>query len=818
MSQSNYRTKYSTPLPYTGIQSKPESQQRDGSVRRNQTVSERRLEQALNADQDFQANTRLGRIAHRSRERHRRSEADYDDNEIIAEPVRQPSQRGILRENYIAFHPSSTRSRNDSVSEIDQLSRQASRISTQSHDTREHDRSSNKSSNETIDDSYFDQRPSRSRCRTNVSSTDPSVQQTMITDLLLPYKRSKRFKSNKDLQALIRELEQTSSSGSSGSDLFSSPSDTLSSELSSSESIGVSPSKTPIHVQNDRYVLQPLPRHQSQTPRTGSRQQHETQLRGIVSSPKPRVWIDEQSPDEIYQASPKLMQRGTAPRGTHNDRNQQSAMDTQSSQHRSSSRRFPSLEGLRDAAEDSNHIVTATEPEPEKLTFHMYQTPTNMPEEHLTPKISRAGQTESPAVIGGYTEYVDPFIKPSDQAQRTISRKDSSRQLSRRPSTLNGHASPFSQNPSSLDEELIQLSRNASRTEQDSIRDRGRTTTTQTTQTTQATKSYRPQSRERYHDQDHPPNESQISFPTIPRKASFTAHQPEQSFNSPDIHPPHRSSLQYQDPYNNLRQRLSETSIQPRSLTRRATSQPPKPKTAPRTHFFELVDGVKLDTMPKATPQRRTGLSLPEIEARDVRQIPDNSFVENLPAHDSYSENLHFADPPPPIGLTQPRTISPRSVKERETVTFIDNYSRASIEERDDSARNRHHMLPTIPSASNIHDDFVDAAEPPDIAMGRPESVLGESRRRRASSLVKVVVGKVLKGRQESRSVSMSAPRRSLVVQGLESDDGSDEIERRAWSREDRSDSISSWSSESRCSVSTVILAEQDRTRNSQDI
>lgn len=58
----------------------------------------------------------------------------------------------------------------------------------------------------------------------------------------------------------------------------------------------------------------------------------------------------------------------------------------------------------------------------------------------------------------------------------------------------------------------------------------------------------------------------------------------------------------------------------------------------PRTPKFEKVEGITLDTQPIAAKQAQTGLSIPEVEAKDVRNIPSPTPDDEFGGADSEAE------------------------------------------------------------------------------------------------------------------------------------------------------------------------------------
>lgn len=92
---------------------------------------------------------------------------------------------------------------------------------------------------------------------------------------------------------------------------------------------------------------------------------------------------------------------------------------------------------------------------------------------------------------------------------------------------------------------------------------------------------------------------------------------------------------------------------------------------------YERVNGIYLDTTPRSAKERREGLSIPEIEARDLIKI-DEWLHEHVPADEVYtSYEPHPARPPPPIGSLEDsvRAISPQPPSAGKNHTFVSRYS-----------------------------------------------------------------------------------------------------------------------------------------------
>lgn len=113
---------------------------------------------------------------------------------------------------------------------------------------------------------------------------------------------------------------------------------------------------------------------------------------------------------------------------------------------------------------------------------------------------------------------------------------------------------------------------------------------------------------------------------------------------------------------------------------RRATA--PRAATVRARHSdqairYERVNGIYLDTTPRSAKERREGLSIPEIEARDLVKL-DEWLHEHVPAEAVYTSlEPHPARPPPPIGGKENsvRAISPQPPSTGKNHTFVSRYS-----------------------------------------------------------------------------------------------------------------------------------------------
>ncbi|KAK5078869.1 hypothetical protein LTR64_002713 [Lithohypha guttulata] len=135
----------------------------------------------------------------------------------------------------------------------------------------------------------------------------------------------------------------------------------------------------------------------------------------------------------------------------------------------------------------------------------------------------------------------------------------------------------------------------------------------------------------------------------------------------------------------------------------------------PPSVWYENVEGVTLSTRPKSAREHRLGLNIPEIEARDILDIPPRG--RRRPDEEDYQsesaeQDRHYARSPPPIGAAAHyvRSISPKPVTEAREHIFLDNYSRAGPEE----PSTLRYDFPRIkrPAAERSGAQAIDAPEP----------------------------------------------------------------------------------------------------------
>lgn len=178
---------------------------------------------------------------------------------------------------------------------------------------------------------------------------------------------------------------------------------------------------------------------------------------------------------------------------------------------------------------------------------------------------------------------------------------------------------------------------------------------------------------------------------------------------------------------------------------------------------YEKVEGVTMDTQPCDASERQTGLSIPEIEARDVRQIPDHdsSSEDDDNVYQSISRRPHYACPPPPIcaPLTSVRSVSPRPPTEGHDHVFIDRYSRAAEDKPPPSqahlVRHRPSKITEISSESESDtrpesaprndDSYEGGAEPPTVRRSKAFEELDDRMTSRTSK-AKKLMRNILKG------------------------------------------------------------------------
>lgn len=176
--------------------------------------------------------------------------------------------------------------------------------------------------------------------------------------------------------------------------------------------------------------------------------------------------------------------------------------------------------------------------------------------------------------------------------------------------------------------------------------------------------------------------------PIAARRRSQSAASVKIPFSSP-------SSPRARNVENSDIERLSVQAVsttQSQQSKNRSVYPRPKPRSSsawrPPSVWYENVDGVILSTQPKSTKESSGGLSIPEIEARDIRDIPPfRGHAEQQSGSDSESEfarrNGDYAAPPPAfisdIGKT--RSISPRPARKMRDHVFFSNYARAAADE-----------------------------------------------------------------------------------------------------------------------------------------
>lgn len=251
--------------------------------------------------------------------------------------------------------------------------------------------------------------------------------------------------------------------------------------------------------------------------------------------------------------------------------------------------------------------------------------------------------------------------------------------------------------------------------------------------------------------------QQQIAYDRVAPKVQQP--QPVANFSQPRVR---RYSLPKRPSTANARDRdLADTlsSLNARPAPR-AQSRPRKP---PSVHSvqYETVEGVNLKTRPKSAKDNRTGLSIPEIEARDIRQIDDRS-PENEDGEYAESEysgsSAHYARYPPPVGaVDHVRSISPKPVVDGEDHIFFDRYSRAADDEMPDQRAAIPHryrqsivapftkQLTPQPEEEEDAQSTYSGAEPPSVARTKAFEAQDAEMNSRTSQAKKLVTG-LLKG------------------------------------------------------------------------
>lgn len=183
--------------------------------------------------------------------------------------------------------------------------------------------------------------------------------------------------------------------------------------------------------------------------------------------------------------------------------------------------------------------------------------------------------------------------------------------------------------------------------------------------------------------------------------------------------PPSRTELEKSAPEDDLPRPRAPSLPGQRQPTKKNEYKIPKRRAAsawrPPSVWYENVEGVTLSTRPRSSKESRTGLSIPEIEARDIQDIQDIPRGRSHPNDQDceFAENgHHFARSPPPIGARNSyiRDISPKPVANGQDHTFLDNYSRAA----DDEMANQRCEPPRVkrPAAEHSGAQAIDAPEP----------------------------------------------------------------------------------------------------------
>ena len=178
---------------------------------------------------------------------------------------------------------------------------------------------------------------------------------------------------------------------------------------------------------------------------------------------------------------------------------------------------------------------------------------------------------------------------------------------------------------------------------------------------------------------------------------------------------------------------------------------------------YETVEGVNLETQPKSIRGNPAGLSIPEIEARDIQKIPDQAPERLSEDEERSTRQWHYARSPPPVGTNHDyvRPISPRPVINGQDHVLVDGYSRAADKEMPDQraevrARYRLSLVAPFskyspPQTAEDQSDVDGAAEAPVVARTREfeaQDLDMNGRKHQAKSLIKGML-KGLTGRKD---------------------------------------------------------------------
>lgn len=126
--------------------------------------------------------------------------------------------------------------------------------------------------------------------------------------------------------------------------------------------------------------------------------------------------------------------------------------------------------------------------------------------------------------------------------------------------------------------------------------------------------------------------------------------------------------------------------------------QPRSASPPPHVHY-ENVEGVELDTKPTAAPERKNGLTIPELEARDIRQIPAAQYDDknSAPAGTSDSANQESFFRGSPLLSGANRHINAHTVPPRAT-DDSQGFASSNVNPQVDIAR-QSELLPKPPQA-----------------------------------------------------------------------------------------------------------------------
>ena len=186
------------------------------------------------------------------------------------------------------------------------------------------------------------------------------------------------------------------------------------------------------------------------------------------------------------------------------------------------------------------------------------------------------------------------------------------------------------------------------------------------------------------------------------------------------------------------------------------SAQPEPRKPREKGPIYEKVDGVQMDTKPANTDEHGMEITLPEIEARDVREIPERSAVRPSDSPDIESERGSSSA----SSFTVPSSAASSGISPQLWSESSQSSSTASTE--NSSLRPYQHIskeyVPVIMEENDVHQQSIGSLsqlEPPTSYDASTDSIseLGD----------------------QQRSSSMMPPARPVKVQKLPLDDISEE-------------------------------------------